>query len=1124
MAISLVAMPVYNLTFAQENGSIEYAENRMDPVATYTAVDPEMTEIISWSLDGTDKGVFDINDGVLTFKKSPDFEMPGDVAGTSPSTAAADDNMYEVTVQATDSTNKMGMKEVMVEVTNVEETGTVTLSALRPQSNVAFTATLTDPDGDISGTTWQWAKAGSKNGSYTPIDKAMSMAYTPVDADIGSYLRVTASYTDGEGSDKRAMAKSENSVQRTPGDNKPPKFADDQDPDTAGDQAEAAREVPENTPAGMAIGDPVVADPVDGDILTYTLTGTAADSFDIDWATGQIMTKGELDYEDGQNREFEVTVRATDPSGIPGAASADSDNSDTVGVTITVKDVNEPPTVTGDAEVTFQEEAGAIATGLDMYTADDPEDDTPITWSVEGADGSKFTAEGGDLKFKAKPDFEMAGDANGDNVYEVTVVATAAGKRGDMDVKVAVANEEEAGTVTLSRTQPRVEVAVTASLKDPDGSISGLKWQWYRGDNITAASPPTTECANDNSDDCLIKDAKSATYLPTAGDVGETLAAVATYTDGHAATKSAAGEAANMTEADTRNKAPAFADQDLEMDGVQNTMTTREVDENTKALAGSADDDAVADATADNVGSLVMADDPDPNTDPLIYTLSGADAGLFRVRDNGQIEVGDGTELDYEGRKTYEVMVMAEDSFEASASIMVTIMVTDLDEVPEVTGDAAVEYAENRMDPVATYTAVDPEMTEIISWSLDGTDKGVFDINDGVLTFKKSPDFEMPGDVAGTSPSTAAADDNMYEVTVQATDSTNKMGMKEVMVEVTNVEETGTVTLSALRPQSNVAFTATLTDPDGDISGTTWQWAKAGSKNGSYTPIDKAMSMAYTPVDADIGSYLRVTASYTDGEGSDKRAMAKSENSVQRTPGDNKPPKFADDQDPDTAGDQAEAAREVPENTPAGMAIGDPVVADPVDGDILTYTLTGTAADSFDIDWATGQIMTKGELDYEDGQNREFEVTVRATDPSGIPGAASADSDNSDTVGVTITVKDVNEPPTVTGDAEVTFQEEAGAIATGLDMYTADDPEDDTPITWSVEGADGSKFTAEGGDLKFKAKPDFEMAGDANGDNVYEVTVVATAAGKRGDMDVKVAVANEEEAGTVTPVADPAAC
>ena len=70
---------------------------------------------------------------------------------------------------------------------------------------------------------------------------------------------------------------------------------------------------------------------------------------------------------------------------------------------------------------------------------------------------------------------------------------------------------------------------------------------------------------------------------------------------------------------DTRNKPPAFDDQDDDTDGVQNDETTREVAENTAAPGNV------------NVGSPVTATDSDPNSDPLDYTLSGADAGLFSV-------------------------------------------------------------------------------------------------------------------------------------------------------------------------------------------------------------------------------------------------------------------------------------------------------------------------------------------------------------------------------------------------------------------------------------------------------------------------------------------------------------
>ena len=121
---------------------------------------------------------------------------------------------------------------------------------------------------------------------------------TPKDADIDYYLQVTASYTDPEGEGKTAMGTSAYVVQGLRSANKAPKFADDQDSVMENVQANAAREIAENTPAGSAIGDPVVAEDEDGDILTYTLDNTSAMSFDIDWATGQIMTKAALNHED----------------------------------------------------------------------------------------------------------------------------------------------------------------------------------------------------------------------------------------------------------------------------------------------------------------------------------------------------------------------------------------------------------------------------------------------------------------------------------------------------------------------------------------------------------------------------------------------------------------------------------------------------------------------------------------------------------------------------------------------------------------------------------------------------------------------------------------------------------
>ena len=100
----------------------------------------------------------------------------------------------------------------MVEVTNVEEPGSVTLSASQPRIGVEIRAnTPVDPDEGVTGVTWQWSRELIKRTAFgdgdnvTKIKDATNAGYTPVAADDGDFLRVTASYTDAEGSGKTAV-------------------------------------------------------------------------------------------------------------------------------------------------------------------------------------------------------------------------------------------------------------------------------------------------------------------------------------------------------------------------------------------------------------------------------------------------------------------------------------------------------------------------------------------------------------------------------------------------------------------------------------------------------------------------------------------------------------------------------------------------------------------------------------------------------------------------------------------------------------------------------------------------------------------------------------------------------
>ena len=246
------------------------------------------------------------------------------------------------------------------------------------------------------------------------------------------------------------------------------------------------------------------------------------------------------------------------------------------------------------------------------------------------------------------------------------------------------------------------------------------------------------------------------------------------------------------------------------------------------------------------IGMPVTAEDNDTGQ-AVIYTLGGADAASFEiVAADGQLNTK--AALDHEHKPRHTVRVTATDpSGEAndSATITVTIHVTDVDEGPEIKGpDTTVTFAENYGGSVTTLSARDPEgVMPPMVWSVapagatfpegsgvvegDALDAAAFDISDsGVLTFaigddKEPPNFEFADDI-GTN--------NEYRVVVQASDGgkTQELSYFKVIVRVTDVEEAGKVTwtvapngsdvVAGLRQfQDGTALTASVTDPDGDV-------------------------------------------------------------------------------------------------------------------------------------------------------------------------------------------------------------------------------------------------------------------------------------------------------------------
>ena len=982
--------------------SLRHAENTATDTAvgTYTASDDEdgALNLPTLTLSGTDASDFtltDNNDGTyeLAFKAVPDYEMAAD---------AGRNNVYNITVTATDSDGQTDRKNVVVTVTNVEEDGTVTLSTLQPRVGIGVMATLTDLDGATTDVTWAWeaetAEDCSEVSTFTPdaaaddLEGGISGTYTPTSDDIGKCLRATASYTDPQGSDTAmsVLTDSDKPVEKDD-TNKAPAFPD-QDMETDGDQTDQERTVAENTAADQNIGaeniGAVAATDPNEDKLTYTLGGTDMASFSIDRGTGQLMTKAMLNKE--AKDTYMVTVTATDPSGL----------SDTIKVTIKVTNVDEDPVITGgDTSVRYAENrTGAVET----YTATDDEDDKArkaITWTLSGTDGADFMISAvGVLTFVETPDYEMAADAGENNVYNIMIIATDSSNATDTeDVTVEVTNVDEDGTLTLSSRQPVDGIELETELTDIDSiesdrtDLTDETWKWEKSTSRTSGW-------------AVIDGATDAMYTPAPADVGNYLRATVTYTDPEGSGKSEmAVSDRKVLVKESRNNAPVFRNaDDEEIDA--GTAITREVLEN--SVAGT------------NVGDPVAAYDAEGHV--LTYTLSGTTGdALFDIdQATGQIMVGAETMLDFETVSSYTVDVTATGPGHGdndSDTITVNITVTNVDEDPELTGMDSLRHAENTATDTAvgTYTASDDEdgALNLPTLTLSGTDASDFtltDNNDGTyeLAFKAVPDYEMAAD---------AGRNNVYNITVTATDSDGQTDRKNVVVTVTNVEEDGTVTLSTLQPRVGIGVMATLTDLDGATTDVTWAWeaetAEDCSEVSTFTPdaaaddLEGGISGTYTPTSDDIGKCLRATASYTDPQGSDT-AMSVLTDSDQPVEKDdtNKAPAFPD-QDMETDGDQTDQERTVAENTAADQNIGaeniGAVVATDPNEDNLTYTLGGTDMASFSIDRGTGQLMTKAMLNKE--AKDTYMVTVTATDPSGL----------SDTIKVTIKVTNVDEDPVI---------------------------------------------------------------------------------------------------------------
>ena len=377
----------------------------------------------------------------------------------------------------------------------------------------------------------------------------------------------------------------------------------------------------------------------------------------------------------------------------------------------------------GDAAVSTASDIGAVV------TATDPDSDT-LTYTLEGADSSKFTIDPatGQIKTKVGETYSYEDETS----YEVTVKADDGnGGTDTVDVTINVADQDEAPVApaapsvsATSGSTTSLDVSWSAPVNTGRPAITNYDLR-YREDGETGwTDGPQDETGTSASIGSLTAGASYQVQVRATNNEGDSPWSTA-----------GSGSTGNPS-----NNAPVFA----------NDSETRSFDETIGDAAVS---------TASDIGAVFTATDADGDT--LTYTLEGADSSKFTiVSASGQIKTKVGETYSYEDETSYEVTVKADDGNGGADTVDVTLNVLDVFEAPAAPAAPSVSATSG------STTSLD------VSWSAPDND-GRPAITSYDLRYRQGNSGSWtngPQDETGTSASIGSLTaDASYQVQVRAT-------------------------------------------------------------------------------------------------------------------------------------------------------------------------------------------------------------------------------------------------------------------------------------------------------------------------------------------------------------------
>ncbi|MGB0595224.1 MAG: cadherin domain-containing protein [Rubripirellula sp.] len=387
--------------------------------------------------------------------------------------------------------------------------------------------------------------------------------------------------------------------------------------------------------------------------------------------------------------------------------------------------------------------------------------------------------------------------------------------------------------------------------------------------------------------------------------------------------------------------------------------------------------------TAPTPVGTVVASDPDEGDTLTFSIVSGNTGDAFEIDSStGELRVKTNSAIDFEVNPKFDLGIQVADNGGLTDTQTVTVNLTDVNEVPVINDQS---FSVNETAPqgtvFGTIAATDPEGAGL-TFTVTAGDNG------DIISVSETGELSVATD--------QLIPETQVVFTVQVSDGTNAASA-DITVNVTDVPQPPTVNdqtfdVDENSPVDTVVGKVVANDPDGDPLTYVITDGNAAGKFGidaNTGDITVAGSL-----DFETESTYVLTVRVSDpGDLNATAIITINVNNLNEAP---------------TVENQVFS---VAENVESGTLVGTIQANDP-DGTSLTYTATGgSGLGVFNVDSASGEVITVGSLDFEATSQYALNVTV-------------SDGSLSDTAVITINVTNVNETPIAGDPIEVSFSEQ----------------------------------------------------------------------------------------------------